>query len=159
MTPGIARASGAENPDRRLSGEQTDSAADAQQIDVPSHDEQRVRNTHYARITCNGAACPGSVRHVDGAKRHIRRHTTGNQPAAAAIPAPRRASALAEPAERRLGPRILGIPRRRLVLAVAPGAARALLVVPSPARNADHVSIVRLGRWLLLLFTGGTCRV
>jgi hypothetical protein len=54
--------------------------------------------------------------------------------------------ALAEPAERRLGPegpRIPGNPRlpgRRLVLAVAPGAARALLVVALPARDADHVS-------------------
>jgi hypothetical protein len=54
MAPGVARAPGSENPGRRLSGEQTDSALDAQEVDVPSHDEQRVRNTHYARITCNG---------------------------------------------------------------------------------------------------------
>ncbi len=98
---------------------------------MPSHDEQRVRNAHYARITCNGPPCPGSVRHVDGAKGHIRRHTRGNMPAPALIPG----LALAEPAERRLG---IPIPFRRLVLAVAPGAARALLVVPLPARDADH---------------------
>ena len=41
-------------------------------------------------------------------------------------------SALPDPAERRLGL------RRRLMLAVAPGAAGALLVVALPARNADH---------------------
>ncbi len=47
---------------------------------------------------------------------------------------PARASALANPAERRLGLRH----RRRLMLAVAPGAAGALLMVPLPAGNADH---------------------
>jgi hypothetical protein len=46
---------------------------------VPSHDEERVRNTHCIRITCNGPDCPGSVRYVDGAKGHIRRHTCGNK--------------------------------------------------------------------------------
>ena len=51
-----------------------------------------------------------------------------------------RSSALAYPAEPGLGG---GRPGRRLVLAVAPGAARALLVLPLPARDADHVSIVR----------------
>ena len=55
-------------------------------IDVPAPDEQRVRNTHESRITCNEPDCPGSVRHVDGAKGHIRRHTRGNMPALAAIP-------------------------------------------------------------------------
>jgi hypothetical protein len=51
-------------------------------------------------------------------------------------------SALAEPAQRRVR---LGVPGlgRRLVLAVAPGAAGALLVAPPPARDADHASIVR----------------
>jgi putative phosphoribosyl transferase len=52
------------------------------------------------------------------------------------------ALALAEPAERRLN---AVMPGRRLMLAVAPGAARAVLVVPLPARDADHASIVRLG--------------
>src|SRR5689334_16790075 len=57
---------------------------------------------------------------------------------------PARPSALAKPAERRLGSRLrswLAGPRQ--VLAVTPGAARALLVVLLPARDADHVSIVR----------------
>src|SRR5690348_1600760 len=76
--PGIARAPGTRNPGRRLTGEQTDSAADAQEIDVTAPDEQRVRNTHESRITCNEPDCPGSVRHVDGAKGFSRRHTRGN---------------------------------------------------------------------------------
>src|SRR5712691_11624090 len=179
VTPGIARAPGTK-PGRRLSGKQTDGTADAQEVDVPPHDEQRVRNTHDARITCNGSGCPGSVRHVDGAKGQIRRHTRGNRPALSAIPrsppgafeappslvappsllspvgagalwlagvglTPLRRSTLAEPAERGLGfwlcSRLAG---RRQVLAVAPGAAGALLVVLFPARDADHLSIVRL---------------
>ena len=53
---------------------------------MATHDEQRVRNAHYNRITCNVPNCPGSVRNVDGAKGHIRRHTAGNMPAPAAIP-------------------------------------------------------------------------
>ena len=48
-----------------------------------------------------------------------------------------RHSALAEPAERRLGPGGHRF-RRRLVLAVAPRAAWAVLVVALPAWNADH---------------------
>src|SRR5438045_1745181 len=73
----------------------------------------------------------------------------GNVPFAAPIPgvvaAPvflspgERSSALAEPAERGLLSRRSG---RRLVLAVTPGAARALLVLPLPARDADHPTIV-----------------
>ena len=182
MAPGVARAPGG-NPGRRLSGGATDGALDAQEVDVPSHDEQRVRNTHYNRITCNERGCPGNVRHVDGAKRHIRRHTrrnacgpvaipldrvrsggyfpwTGCGPVAIspgqgaapglawAAPAPtgwpagglacRRSSALADPAERWLGS---GWPRR-LMLAVAPGAARAILVVTLPAGNADHAGLL-----------------
>ena len=86
MVPGIARAPGQKYPGRRLSGVATDGTTDAQEVDVPPHDEQRVRNTHYARITCNGSDCPGGVRHVDGAKAHIRRHTRGNVRAVAAIP-------------------------------------------------------------------------
>jgi hypothetical protein len=66
--------------------------------------------------------------------------------------------ALAEPAERRLRAGIPIMPGRRLVLAVAPGAARALLVVPIPARDANHVSILRLGPRLLGLDTAGTYR-
>jgi hypothetical protein len=47
------------------------------------------------------------------------------------------ASALPDPAERRLGPAGRRI-RRRLMLALAPGAARAVLVMAVPARDADH---------------------
>jgi hypothetical protein len=46
----------------------------------------------------------------------------------------RRKSALPDPVEQRLGRGL----RRRLMLAVAPGAARALLVVALAARDADH---------------------
>src|SRR5262249_50447445 len=164
------------NPGRRLAGEQTDGAADAQEVDVPAPDEQRVRNTHEARITCNDPGCPGSVRHVDSREGHIRRHTRGNVPgrdpysplasgppptspspftAAPSLVAPQSSRrrgplarggplALPDPAERRLGSwlRLRWVGRRQM-LAVAPGAARALLVVLLPARDADHVSIVR----------------
>jgi hypothetical protein len=53
-------------------------------------------------------------------------------------------SALADPAERRLGLRRRRL-RRRLVLAVTPRAAGAVVVMPLPARKADHVSIVQSG--------------
>jgi hypothetical protein len=52
-------------------------------------------------------------------------------------PGTARRSALADPAQRRLGPRG-GRFSRRLVLAVAPGAAGAVLVMVLPARYADH---------------------
>jgi hypothetical protein len=53
-------------------------------------------------------------------------------------------SPLAEPAERRL--RLAGRRfRRRQVLAVAPAAAGAVLVMVLPARDADHAPIVRPG--------------
>jgi hypothetical protein len=38
---------------------------------VAAHDEQRIRNTHYSRITCNGPGCPGHVRHVDSERYAI----------------------------------------------------------------------------------------
>jgi putative phosphoribosyl transferase len=102
---------------------------------VPAHDEQRIRNTHYSRITCNETCCPGQVRHVDSANAHSRRHARGNRPGANAIPRGR--SALPDPAQRRLGPRIVAV-GRWLVLTVAPGAARAVLVMVLAARYADH---------------------
>src|ERR1700722_10642925 len=52
-------------------------------------------------------------------------------------PGTARRSALADPAQRRLGPRG-GRFSRRLVLAVAPGAAGAVLVMVLPGRYADH---------------------
>jgi hypothetical protein len=54
-----------------------------------------------------------------------------------------RRSALADPAERRLGLRRRRL--RRLVLAVTPGAAGAVVVMPLPAWQADHVYIVQSG--------------
>ena len=57
---------------------------------MPAHDEQRVRNSHYARITCNGYGCPGSVRDMDGAERYIRAHAPANR--AVPGPIPRRAA-------------------------------------------------------------------
>jgi catalase len=55
---------------------------------VPTHDEQRVRYSHYNSITCNDPECPVNVRHVDGSSRHIRSHAGGNTRVPAAIPAP-----------------------------------------------------------------------
>ena len=86
--------------------------------------------------TCpRGTVIPGSP---PGLLRR-RRPLAGREDAGPA----RRALALTEPAERRFGPGSPGVLLRRQVLAVAPGAARALLVMPFPARDADHVSIVR----------------
>jgi hypothetical protein len=56
-------------------------------------------------------------------------------------------SALADPAHRRLG-RVLGVAGgvgRRQVLAVAPGAPGALLMLPAAAVDADHAPIVAPG--------------
>ena len=60
---------------------------------MPTHDEQRVRNTHCSSITCRDLECPVNVRHVDGAQRHIRRHDGGNMRVRAAIPRSRSFSA------------------------------------------------------------------
>jgi hypothetical protein len=60
---------------------------------VPTHDEQRVRNSHCNSITCNDPNVQCNVRHVDGAKRHIRRHAGGNMGVLAAIPRSRSFSA------------------------------------------------------------------
>jgi hypothetical protein len=74
-------------PGRRSSGGVTDGTADALEVDVPAHDEQRVRSAHTSRITSSGPGCPGHVRHVDSQRCHMRAHTPGNRTAAAAIPA------------------------------------------------------------------------
>src|SRR4029077_7380308 len=95
--------------------------------------------SHVTNRTVQAASGMWTVRRVTSGG--IRVATGQNRPAI-----PGRLSALAEPGQGRLGlggsgwP---GRPGRRQVLAVAPGAARALLVVPVPAREADHVSIVR----------------
>jgi hypothetical protein len=61
----------------RLEGA-TDGAADAQEIDVPAHDEQRVRNTHNVNITCNVPDCPTIVHYADGPTRYILGHVWRN---------------------------------------------------------------------------------
>ena len=133
----VSRARPVSYPGRRSTGVATDGATNAQEIDVSTDDEQWVRNTHYSRITCNGPGCPGQFRHVDSANANRRRHECGNRAGPQAIPGTARGSALADPAERRFGP---GGGRfgRRLVLAVAPGATGAVLVMVLPARYADH---------------------
>ena len=75
-------------PGRRSTGVETDGATDAQEVDVPTHDEQRIRNTHDSRITCNGSGCPGQVRHVDSAGGHTLGHVGGNRVALGPIPRP-----------------------------------------------------------------------
>jgi putative phosphoribosyl transferase len=117
---------------RRSASGTTYGAADAQEVDVPAHDEQWVRNIHLSRITHSGPVCPALLS-----------HTGANLPQVAAIPAGAgyscnvTASSLPDPAERRFRrglPRVLG----RQVLAVTPGAAPAILVVPPTARDANH---------------------
>jgi hypothetical protein len=51
---------------RQLASGATHGATDAQQVDVPAHDEQGVRNSHNNRITRIPLGCPGNVRHMDG---------------------------------------------------------------------------------------------
>lgn len=107
---------------------------------MSTDDEQRVRNSHYNRITCNGPGCPGGVQHVDSVDARSGRHTAGNRAARQAIPGAADArwrSALTDPAERRLGPGG-NRSRRRLMLAVTPGATRAVLVMALATRYADH---------------------
>src|SRR5579875_171199 len=124
------------DPGRRSACGTTHGAADAQEVDVAAHDEQRVRNAHLSRITHAGLVCPAVCPAQAG-------HARGNLRRAAAIPG--RAvpggnvtvSAGPDPAERRLRRPVPGVLRRQ-VLAVAPGAAGAVLVVPLTARDADH---------------------
>ena len=141
-----SRARPARYPGRRSTGVATDGATDAEEVDVPARDEQRIRNTHYSRITCNGRAVQ-ETSSMRTERTLALGHMRGNRVGPASIPrvpaayAPgHRAccrSALTDPAERRLRP---GGHRsgRRLVLAVAPGATRAVLVMMLPAWNADH---------------------
>ena len=60
----------------RSAGVATHRALDAQKIDVPTHDEQRVRSMHARSITCDRPACP------------VRGHAVANAAAHTAIPAP-----------------------------------------------------------------------
>ncbi len=122
-----SRARPVENPGRRLSGVATDGAADAQEVDVPAHDEQRVRNTHCNRITCNEPGCPGNVRHVDGPKRHIRGHAGTNVRVRVAIPGGDHEFSPGGPSS--------AAPRRRIASAVDAGKIPQRPDVPVPARS------------------------
>ena len=102
---------------------------------MTTHDEQRVRNTHLSRITYFGPVCPAQASHV---RANLSR--TAGIPPGVVFSCNFTVSALPHPTERRLRglPRVLG----RQVLAVAPGAAGAVLMVPLAARDADHGLIV-----------------
>ena len=145
MMPGIACAPG-QNPGRRLSGVTTDGAVDAQQIDVPAHDEQRVRNTHCTRITCNEPGCPGSVQDVDGLEVYILGHTVRNMGVRARIPCSSRT-----PSQTANGT------ERAVVHALAHGASITgpsgpifSLVLPSGGVRAAHTATT-LGRTFVLV--------
>jgi hypothetical protein len=75
-------------PGQRSTGVATNGATDAQEVDVPARDEQRIRNTHCSRITCNGRDCPGRVRNVDSVDGRTLGHTPGNRAGPVSIPAP-----------------------------------------------------------------------
>ena len=112
---------------------------------MPAHDEHRVRNTHLCRITYLSLVCPakvghgsGNLGHVDGYSGRGRKSCNGLASAGPALP-------LADPAQRRLH-RLPARVLRGQVLAVAPGAAGAVPVMPLAARNADHPLIVALSR-------------
>jgi hypothetical protein len=176
---------------RRSAARQTQRATDAEEVDVPAHDEQRIRSGHAGIVTRISAMCPGAF-HASAccaANRHASRnffssraipggpgpspgeaqprgpgavprgstaqgargrppgkHSPGGpgpspgeaQPRGSVPgPAQRGGSALADPAQTRLGG-----PLGRQVLAVTPVAARALVVPALPACGADHELIV-----------------
>ena len=161
---------------------QTDGAADAKQVYVPALDEQGVHRAHHTSITRLRAACPSRRRHRGrrtrgtlvwlhtGANVSIHRaYSAALENAGKRYPAEisgrrspgrpggpdgpaqgRRRSALADPGHRRLA--LTG----RKVLAVAPGAAGAVVVMTLPARNADHAPIFSLSssRYLLAAVSG-----
>ena len=118
---------------------------------MPSHDEQRVRNTHESRITCNEPGCPGTVRYVDGPAVRIGWHTDGNLPSAAAIPAP--ASVLAGPAEpgRRARAVARGVVSVPVCAGYIPGMRRGEYALPFPDRQAAGTLLAdRLARAVAL---------
>ena len=115
---------------------------------MPAHDEHGVRNTHLCRITYSCLVCPAKVGHGSGNFGHVggysgRRRKSCNGLASAGLPGSAlpafvlSALALPDPAQRRLG-RVSARVLRWQVLAVAPGAAGAVVVMPLAARNADH---------------------
>src|ERR1700722_12528307 len=64
------------NVGRRSADGTTDGAVDAQQVDVPTHDEHGVQSTHVNRVARFVLVCPPGVG-----------HTRANRPAWPAIPA------------------------------------------------------------------------
>jgi hypothetical protein len=142
---------------QQLASGATHGAADALQVDVPTHDEHGVRNRHNDRITRNLPRCPASVRHVDGV-RLLRVHVTANRAGRDRIPGNIRPVAVCLFPSLPVG-KILPLPnpangrfRRRkhgrLVLAVAPGPAWTVLVMSFPARVADHANHCAASRTL-----------
>ena len=119
---------------------------------MPARDEQRVHSTHTSSITRICIGCPRSRAFLaEGTRRayvwhHVHANITPNRPysvQAGNLTANQSAwrwriagSALADPAQRRLGR-----PGRE-VLAITPGTAGAVLMVTLPARNADHGSFL-----------------
>jgi hypothetical protein len=133
----------------------TDGTADTLQVDVPTHDEHGVHNRHNNRITRVPARCPAVIHYVDSRPGEDAAGEEGHaSPNPAISDQYSRIDAriiihfsgrdnqlpLPDPAHSRLRRRRLGSGElgRRLMLAVAPVPARAILVMPLPARVADH---------------------
>lgn len=128
-----------------LAAAKTERAPDTEEIDVPAGHKQRI-----------GCAQRGRT-HLSPTRRgrDAGSHVT-SQPRAFRAYSVHRHSALPDPADPGLGHRVRGP-----VLAITPGPARAVLVVPLAAGQADHGSIVpfrragcvtnpRFGRWRAL---------
>jgi hypothetical protein len=60
------------NVGRQSADGTTNGATDALQVDVPTHDEHGVRNTHLSRITHFVPVCPAVVAHVAANRRAAR---------------------------------------------------------------------------------------
>jgi hypothetical protein len=129
----------------------TDRATDPEQVNMPARNKKGVSGGHASSITRAIPFCPGTIRPCGTAAGQWRARACPNAHVSCQLPwlqaysrrqalfrATIRGSALPDPAERRLGR--LG---RRQMLAVAPGAARALDVAPVTARFADHAGIFR----------------
>jgi len=127
---------------RRSVSASTQRAADTEQIHVPASDKQGIRGSHTGMVTRRGTLCPErftsggtpSLTHALANRAHGRGYSsTRRRPWRPPIHPRLPQSAVAEPAQRRVG-RFL----RRHVLAVAPGAARAIVVAALTAGGADH---------------------
>jgi hypothetical protein len=156
MVPGIARAPGqniragdyrasrqmALRTRRRSTCRRTTSSGSVTVISTASHVTTLNVQAMSGMWTVRSVTSVGMPLKTCGLKRlfplHMLSHAIPACPWRPAAPV----SALPDPVEQRLGRRL----RRRLMLAVAPGAAGALLVVALPARDANHVSIVRPSR-------------